>query len=258
MSAKNSATIMPCQSDAGASGTDQVVWVCGLCKLHNNGTQRVCNACGSSREQSGQSLAPVVGGVVAGNVLAAVPVLTGIPVEASSLPEIGKKSAVEEWLDTFGRGNLAAAFAAEGYDTLESCSLMDWDDDLAGLEGMKKGYKNILLAQVEALKAKLTPQPLPGGPSSLSNPPYQLVKPAVTATPMAMTMPGVKPVASNMVNACWYGGHGGGESKNETIAVFVPVSQQGGKAVFDAMPSAPPMQGISDLYSAHDQVHTPL
>ena len=175
--------------------------------------------------------------------------------EASSLPEIGKKSAVEEWLDTFGRGNLAAAFAAEGYDTLESCSLMDWDEDLAGLEGMKKGDKNILLAQVEALKAKLAPQPLPGGRSAFTMDERE-TQPAVTATPMAMTMPGVAPVASNMVNACWYGGHGGGESKNETIAVFVPVSQQGGKAVFDAMPSAPPMQGISDLYSAHDKVHT--
>ena len=74
-----------CDYNAGASGTDQVVWVCGLCKLHNNGTQRVCNACGSSREQSGQSLAPVVGGVVAGNVLAAVPVLTGIPVDMGQM-----------------------------------------------------------------------------------------------------------------------------------------------------------------------------
>ena len=75
-------------------------------------------------------------------------------------------AAVNEWLDTFGRGDLAAAFAAEGYDTLEGCSMMDWDEDLAGLEGMKKGYKKVLLAQIEALKAKLTPQPPPGQPSA--------------------------------------------------------------------------------------------
>lgn len=75
-------------------------------------------------------------------------------------------AAVKEWLDTFGRGDLAAAFAAEGYDTLEGCSMMDWDEDLAGLEGMKKGFKKVLLAQIEALKVKLTPQPPPGQPSA--------------------------------------------------------------------------------------------
>ena len=73
-------------------------------------------------------------------------------VSAASAVKNDEPAAVKEWLDTFGRGDLAAAFAAGGYDTLESCSMMDWDEDLAGLEGMKKGFKKVLLAQIEKLK----------------------------------------------------------------------------------------------------------
>ena len=79
-----------------------------------------------------------------------------------------------------------------------------------------------------------------------------LAEPVAAAMPMAMAVPvAAAPMAHD---------GGGGESKYGAapIAVAVPVSQQGGKSVFDAMPSAPPMQGISDQYSAHDQVRTPL
>lgn len=75
-----------------------------------------------------------------------------------------------------------------------------------------------------------------------------LAEPVAAAMPMAMAVPvAAAPMAHD---------GGGGESKYGAapIAVAVPVSQQGGKSVFDAMPSAPPMQGISDQYSAHDQV----
>ena len=119
-----------CDYNAGASGTDQVVWVCGLCKLHNNGTQRVCNACGSSREQSGQSLAPVVGGVVAGNVLAAVPVLTGIPVDMGQMTVVPAGDAAKQvgqapYVVVGGPVLLSGPFSFVNPDTahvVESCS----------------------------------------------------------------------------------------------------------------------------------------
>ena len=67
----------------------------------------------------------------------------------------GDPAAVQAWLFRVKRSDLWASFEADGYDTLVSVSEMTWDDDLAGMRGIKRGFRRGLLRAIAELKATI-------------------------------------------------------------------------------------------------------